>query len=76
MPEVIIKYKGAKALKALKDLTKMFDLVIEGPADNGQSIDLPITFAKDPDVTALAGIWQGKDITLEKLRKDAWGDRI
>jgi hypothetical protein len=29
MPEVTVKYKSAKALKALQDLTKMFDIVIE-----------------------------------------------
>jgi len=76
MPEVTIKYKGAKALKALQDLTKMFDMVIESPVNNNRSADLPITFSKNPDVKALAGIWQGRDITLEELRKEAWGDRI
>jgi hypothetical protein len=76
MPEVTIKYKGAKALKALQDLTKMFDMVIEGPVNNNRSMDMPVTFSKNPNVKALAGIWQGRDITLEELRKEAWGDRI
>lgn len=76
MPEVIIKYKSAKALKALQDLSKMFDMVIEKPVNNSPSIDLPITFAKHPDVTALAGIWEGRKITLDELRKEAWGDRV
>jgi len=76
MPEVIIKYKSAKALKALQDLTKLFDMVIEKPVTEKQTTDLPITFAKKPNIKALAGIWEGKDITLEKLRKEAWGDRI
>jgi hypothetical protein len=82
MPEIVVKYKNAKALKAIQDLAKAFDLIIEGPtAKNApnQPDDysaLPITFSKNPDVTALAGIWEGRDITLEELRKDAWGDRI
>jgi len=76
MPEVTIKYKGAKALKALQDLTKMFDIVIEGPVHNNVPTDLPVTFSKNPDIKALAGIWEGKDITLEELRKEAWGDRM
>jgi len=76
MPEVIIKYKSAKALRALQDLTKLFDIVIEKPVNEKHTNDLPITFAKKPDVTALAGIWEGKDITIEELRKEAWGDRI
>jgi hypothetical protein len=81
MHEVTVKYKSAKALKALQDLAKMFDIVIESPvsskpsSENGSG-DMPITFAQDPDVKALAGIWQGRDITLEELRKEAWGDRI
>jgi hypothetical protein len=37
---------------------------------------LPITFAKHPNVTALAGVWEGREITIEELRKEAWGDRI
>jgi hypothetical protein len=82
MPEVIIKCKTEKALKALQDLAKLFDMSIKtsstGSAikEKSKSKDLPITFAENPDVTALAGIWEGKDITLEQLRKDAWGDRV
>jgi len=35
---------------------------------------LPISFAKKPDVAALAGIWKDKDISLKDLRKKAWGE--
>ena len=83
MREVLVKYKSEKALKALYDLAKIFDISIEKPVkstlpnSHGRSTnELPITFAKNPDVTALAGIWKGRDISLEELRKKAWGDRI
>lgn len=80
MPELIIKYKGEKTLKALHDMAKVFDFTIEkqakGILPDNKRTDLPITFAKDPDVTALAGIWEGRSINLEELRKEAWGDRI
>ena len=82
MPEIILKYKSAKALRAIQELAKAFDIVIESPTVKNtpnQPDDysaLPIVFSKNPDVTALAGIWEGRDITLEQLRKDAWGDRI
>jgi hypothetical protein len=82
MPEVIIKYKTEKALRALQDLVKLFDMSIKtsspgsGIEEKSRSKDLPITFAENPDVTALAGIWEGREITIEQLRKDAWGDRI
>jgi hypothetical protein len=42
-----------------------------------QDKHLPITYASlKADVTALAGIWKGKDITLEDIRKKAWGNRL
>jgi hypothetical protein len=77
MPELTIKYKGAKALKALQELSKTLDIVIEMPISSPQNKkELPITHSKQPDIKALAGIWEGKDITLEELRKEAWGNRL
>ena len=79
MAEVIIKYKSAKTLEALKDIAKYFDFVVEKPLakkkHSKSSSPLPITFATNPDVTALAGIWKDKNITLADLRKNAWGGR-
>jgi hypothetical protein len=79
MPEVIIKYKTEKALKALQDLVKLFDMSIK-MSSTGAEIkekskfkDLPITFSENADVTALAGIWERREITLEQLRRNAWG---
>lgn len=79
MPEVIIKYKSEKAFKALQDLAKVFNMSISTPAKTVSittTKELPITYAERPDFMALAGIWEGRDITLEELRKEAWGDRI
>jgi hypothetical protein len=36
----------------------------------------PIVWAIEPDVMALAGVWEDKEIDPEQLRKDAWGGRI
>jgi hypothetical protein len=38
--------------------------------------ELPITFAKNPDFMALAGIWKDKNINPDQLRKEAWGGRL
>jgi len=82
MPEVIIKYKNEQALKALQDLAKMFGMSIKRSSKHTlvntleDYEELPITFAKKPNVKALAGIWEDRDISLEQLRKEAWGDRI
>lgn len=35
--------------------------------------DLPVVWAKkDADIMKLAGIWKGRKITLEQIRKKAW----
>jgi len=81
MPEIIVKYKNAKALNALRDFAKYFDFVLEKPkskktVNNSSKAALPVTFAGNPDVTALAGIWKGRDISLNELREKAWGERL
>jgi hypothetical protein len=53
------------------------DLVAHLEMVSHEGIMLPITPATEaPDIKALVGIWKDKDITLEKLRRDAWGDRL
>ena len=76
MPEVIIKYKNAKALKALEDFVKAFDMIIEKPTEEKLPANIPIRFAKKPNANALSGIWKDNPITIEELRKKAWGDRL
>jgi hypothetical protein len=80
MPEVTIKYKNAKTLRALNDFAKYFDFIIQKPkskkkvSHSAKQAELPIDFADDPDVTALAGIWKGRDISINDLRQKAWGN--
>lgn len=78
MPEVIIKYKSHKTLQALLDIAKYFDFTVTTPPKvvAGKTSGLPIEFAQEPNIMALAGIWKDKEITLEELRKKAWGDRV
>ncbi|SEL93949.1 hypothetical protein [Parapedobacter koreensis] len=84
MQEVTLKFKNSKTMEALLDFAKKFDVVVEKKvpiqktkgAPKSDQNQLPITFAKHADVTALAGIWKDREISLEELRKDAWADRI
>jgi hypothetical protein len=77
MPEVIIKYKNTKSLKALQDLAKAFDMEIEKPIEKDKEArNAPIRFSTKPDVNALSGIWKDTPMTLEDLRKKAWGSRL
>ncbi len=84
MQEVTLKFKNSKAMEALLDFAKKLDIAVEkkvpiqkskNPA-NPDHDKLPITFAKQPDVTALAGIWKDRELSLEDLRKEAWADRL
>jgi len=69
MPEVIIKYKNAKALKALQGLAKAFDMEIEKPKEKKKNITgLLIRFSGKPDANALSGIWKDNPVTIEQLR--------
>ena len=79
MPEILIRSTNVDALKKLADLVRVFGFEVITSADTTPTKNLshlPITFAKKPNVLALAGIWKDKNITLEQLRKDAWGDRL
>ena len=77
MPEVTVKYKNTKSLKALQELAKTYDMVIETPDSlaNVKSAP-PITFGDESDPRELWGIWKDDPITPEELRKKAWGDRL
>ncbi len=88
MQEITIRYTDPKVLLLLRDFAKHFDFVIEEhrlkkePKISKHSDvkereePLPIEYSANPDITALAGIWKGKEISLETLRKKAWGDRL
>lgn len=77
MHEVTVKYKNSKSLKALQDLAKAYDMVIEKhDTIEKQKPDLPVTFAEEPDPSVFWGIWKDNPMTLEELRKRAWGDRL
>lgn len=77
MPEVTVKYKNRQSLKALQDLAKTFDMVIEkqdGKKKTGRVV--PVRFAKKPNANVATDIWKDSPITTEELRKKAWGNGL
>jgi hypothetical protein len=89
MVEVTIRTDNEVALQKLLDFiaTLGFQVVGKKQVKNGKAkakavekepdlSKLPIVWAKEPDVLALAGIWEGKEIDPEQLRQDAWGGRL
>ncbi|MCU0347976.1 MAG: hypothetical protein MUC59_13630 [Saprospiraceae bacterium] len=90
MVEVTIRTDNELALQKLLDFisTLGFQVVGKKQVKNGKGkskavkageqdlTELPIVWAEEPDVMALAGIWEGQEIDPEQLRKDAWGGRL
>jgi len=72
MKAIIVRTTNEAALAKLVELLRMFDFEVEPLIHR----DAPVDQAAEPDFMALAGIWKGRDITQESLRKQAWGDRI
>ncbi len=78
MTEITIRSNNNIAIQKLIDFLQLFDFQIIKKREiqvDDEDEDLPITYAEEPDVLALAGIWEGRNITQEELRQKAWGDR-
>lgn len=81
MTEITIRSNNNLAIQKLIDFLQLFDFQIikkrevETEIEDDNDDDLPITYATEPDVLALAGIWEGRNITQEELRQKAWGNR-
>lgn len=87
MFEVTIRTDNEAALQKLLEFisTVGFQIVGQKRSENGKTAakkkkpappEPPITWAKEPDVLAMAGIWEGKKLDAEEIRKMAWGDRL
>ena len=76
--ELIVKLNNITDINILLPLLNRLGISFKEKANEPKSKknNLPITFASKPDFMALKGIWKDKNITLEQLRKDAWGDRL
>ncbi|MBK6483936.1 MAG: hypothetical protein IPG01_12590 [Chitinophagaceae bacterium] len=80
MPEVVVKYKTSKTLRALKDLAKYFDYVISSPAkdqDIGLIINgVPVIAADSTiDTSELEILFSEKRVDANAIRKQSWQRR-
>jgi hypothetical protein len=75
MQQIIVRVRDRKKADALRKFLKTLDYV-----ESVSSLDLPETKqtskANDADFFALAGLWAGRDITQESLRKQAWPGHV
>ncbi|OFX59925.1 MAG: hypothetical protein A2046_03365 [Bacteroidetes bacterium GWA2_30_7] len=78
MTTIIIETKNENAAIALINFLKALDFKATFKSiTNKKTLKIPIEKAnKNADFMALAGIWEGKDMSLEQLRDKAWGGRL
>lgn len=74
MEQITIQIKNKRKAKALIDFLKSLDFVEHidftniSPQSNAGM--------KETDFFALAGIWSGRDITIDAIRSQAWPARV
>jgi hypothetical protein len=76
MEQIIIRIKDKQKARRLVDLLKVLDFIdfIEATetALNQEETNLN---KEEDDFFALAGLWQGRDISQEMIRQQAWPTR-
>ena len=74
MEQITIQVKNKKKAQALIDFLKALDF-IEEITEKDVSLK-PRGRAGDKEFFALAGLWTGRDVTLDSIRQKAWPARL
>ncbi|HEX9922673.1 MAG TPA: hypothetical protein VGD99_08415 [Anaerolineae bacterium] len=68
MEQILITVKDKEKAKVLLELLAALDFVDSVNASSSEEM----TEGESADFFALAGLWEGRDITLETIRQQAW----
>ena len=73
MEQITIRIKDKKKAKNLLNFLKTLDFV-----ESVASTDMPAEKrqGEEADFFAMAGLWAGRDISLQSLREKAWPYRV
>ena len=74
MEEIVIRIKDKKKARALANFLQTLDFV-ETVTTSASGIAQKSHHAKKGDFFSLAGIWEGRDTSLESIRQKAWPKR-
>jgi hypothetical protein len=69
MEKITIRIKDRKKAQTLLDFLKSLDFIESVVKKN---VDAPASAASEQEFFALAGLWNGRDISLKTLREQAW----
>jgi hypothetical protein len=74
MEQITIQVKSKQKAQALLNFLKTLDY-IENVKTNHLSFFQTKSNANEDDFFNLAGLWAGRDVTLESIREKAWPSR-
>lgn len=71
MEQITIRIKDKKKAQTLLDFLKSLDF-IESVSEKDLSVEKTINENREKDFFSMAGLWAGRDITLQSIREQAW----
>ncbi|MFZ5921106.1 MAG: hypothetical protein ACOYY3_08660 [Chloroflexota bacterium] len=71
MEQITIRIKDRKKAQKLLDFLKSLDFV-ESISEKESSLEEEVNTRLEQDFFHLAGLWAGRDITLQSIREKAW----
>ncbi len=74
MEQIVIQVRDRKKARDLVHYLKSLDF-IEKVSRSNYPISIPAAKHHKQDFFAMAGLWAGRDISLETIRKKAWPER-
>ena len=76
MEQIVIRIKDKQKARRLIDLLKVLDFIDSVEADETVlSHEETSLNQEEDDFFALAGLWQGRDVSQEMIRQQAWPTR-
>ena len=72
MEQIVIHIKDKKKAKMLFDLLTSLDFVDSINATSEKVGETAKTQLDTSDFFAMAGLWEGRDVSLETIRQKAW----
>jgi hypothetical protein len=75
MEQITIQVKNKQKAQALINFLKAMDIIEDVTASDLSALK-PKAKIKDKEFFALAGLWAGRDVTLDSIRQKAWPTRV
>jgi hypothetical protein len=74
MEQIVIQVRDKKNAQNLVDYLKSLDF-IEKISRANYPLSVPAVKHRKQDFFAMAGLWAGRDVSLDTIRKKAWPER-